>query len=183
VANFQPTSQRRLADSKEELPMSVGSTLTDTPTYRSVLGHFPTGVTAITAVAPDGRPIGMSVNSFSSVSLDPPLVAFCAGKSSTSWPAIAAVGRFCVNVLAEDQETVCRQISGKGDKFAGIGWRLSSGGAPLLDGVLAWLDCSIHAVYDAGDHEICLGVVHELAVARDSGPLLFFRGSYGRYAG
>lgn len=150
--------------------------------YRQVLGHFPTGVTVITAVA-DEVPVGMAVGSFSSVSLDPPLVAFFAAKTSSSWPRIRAAGAFCVNILGEEQEDVCRRFASKDeDKFAGLGWRSTALGSPLLDGVLAWIDCEIESVTEAGDHECVIGRVHELEVGHDGAPLVFFRGGYGRFA-
>lgn len=155
----------------------------DSAHYRQVLGHFPTGVTVITAVGPDGRPAGFAVGSFFSVSLDPALVGFCAGKSSSSWPAIRSAGRFCVNILAEDQEAVCRQFSSKvDDKFSGLGWQPAVTGSPRLADVLAWIDCDVEAIHDAGDHELCVGRVRELGVERENGPLLFYRGGYGRFA-
>ena len=154
----------------------------DSAAYRQVLGHFPTGVTVITAAGDDG-PSGMAVGSFSSVSLEPPLVAFFAGKSSTSWPKIEVTGSFCVNILAEDQEHVCRRFASKEeDKFAGIGWKPASSGSPLIDGVLAWIDCDIDSVIDAGDHVCVMGRVRDLAVGHDGSPLVFFRGGYGRFA-
>ena len=154
----------------------------DSAKYRQVLGHFPTGVTVITA-APDGVPVGMAVGSFASVSLDPPLVAFFAGHGSASWPKIQAAGSFCVNILAEDQEGVCRRFASKDeDKFAGLGWKPAGSGSPLLDGVLAWIDCDIESVIEAGDHVCVMGHVRDLEVAHDGGPLLFFRGGYGRFA-
>ncbi len=154
----------------------------DSAKYRQVLGHFPTGVTVITA-APDGTPVGMAVGSFASVSLDPPLVAFFAGQSSSSWPPIQAAGAFCVNILAEDQEGVCRRFASKEeDKFAGLGWSPAGSGSPLLEGVLAWIDCDIESVTEAGDHVCVMGRVRELEVAHDGAPLLFFRGGYGRFA-
>jgi flavin reductase (DIM6/NTAB) family NADH-FMN oxidoreductase RutF len=154
----------------------------DSAKYRQVLGHFPTGVTVITAVA-DGTPVGMAVGSFASVSLDPPLVAFFAAHSSTSWPKIKGAGSFCVNILAEDQEGVCRRFASKEeDKFAGLGWSPAGSGSPLLGGVLAWIDCDIDSVVDAGDHVCVLGRVRELEVAHDGAPLVFFRGGYGRFA-
>jgi flavin reductase (DIM6/NTAB) family NADH-FMN oxidoreductase RutF len=154
----------------------------DSATYRQVLGHFPTGVTVITAVN-DGVPVGMAVGSFSSVSLDPPLVAFFAGNSSTSWPKIQKAGAFCVNILAEDQEGVSRRFSSKEeDKFAGLGWSHAGSGAPLLNGVLAWIDCDIDSVIEAGDHVCVMGRVRELEVGHDGAPLIFFRGGYGRFA-
>jgi 3-hydroxy-9,10-secoandrosta-1,3,5(10)-triene-9,17-dione monooxygenase reductase component len=153
----------------------------DSAKYRQVLGHFPTGVTVITA-APDGTPVGMAVGSFASVSLDPPLVAFFAGQGSSSWPRIQTAGSFCVNILAEDQEGVCRRFASKEeDKFGGLGWSPAGSGSPLLDGVLAWIDCDIDSVTEAGDHVCVMGRVRELEVAHDGAPLLFFRGGYGRF--
>ena len=154
----------------------------DAAHFRTVLGHFPTGVTVITAMGDDG-PAGLAVGSFFSVSLDPPLVGFCPNKASSSWPAIRSGGVFCVNILAEDQEDLCRVFAAKGgDKFAGIGWHPTSTGSPRLNDVLAWIDCEIDAVHDAGDHEVCVGRVKELDVERQhEGPLVFFRGGYGRF--
>lgn len=153
----------------------------DSATFRQVLGHFPTGVTVVAGGGDD--PTGMTVGSFFSVSLDPPLVGFCAGKDSASWPAIRSSGAFCVNVLADDQEHVSRSFASKDpDKFRGIGWEPAATGSPRLLDVLAWIDCDIETVHDAGDHEICVGRVRELRVEREDGPLVFFRGGYGRFA-
>ena len=163
-----------------DIPTSASSI--DAARYRQVLGHFPTGVTVITARGETG-PVGLCVGSFASVSLDPPLVMFCAGKSSSSYPAIAAAGHYCVNVLAEDQEDVARVFAAKGDdKFAGIGWRPSvANRAPVLNDVLAWIDCTIEAVHEAGDHWIVVGRVLDLEIGHEGGPLVFFRGGFGRY--
>ena len=154
----------------------------DKARFRQVLGHFPTGVTVITATTPEG-PAGLAVGSFFSVSLDPPLVAFCASKTSSSYPKVADAGHFVVNVLADDQEDVSRVFAASGaDKFAGLGYRPSSySGAPVLAGGLAWIDCDLDAVHEAGDHWIVVGRVHDLEVAHEGGPLIFFRGGYGRY--
>ena len=154
----------------------------DSGKYRQVLGHFTTGVTVITAAAETG-PVGLAVGSFSSVSLDPPLVGFFADKGSTSWPKIEGTGSFCVNVLGEHQEDVCRRFASKEpDKFAGLGWKATGSGSPLIDDVIAWIDCDIDQVVEAGDHFLVLGAVRELDVAHDGPPLLFFRGGYGRFA-
>ena len=154
----------------------------DSTTFRRVLGHYPTGVCVVTAVDQDG-PTGMVVGSFTSVSLDPPLVAFFPAKSSSSWPRIEEAGRFCVNVLASDQQLLCRQFSAKGaDKFAGVAHRVSFLGSPILDGVVAWIDCTLEAVHEAGDHYIVLGRVKALEVDRPDKPLLFFQGAYGEFA-
>ncbi|MEU4831886.1 flavin reductase family protein [Streptosporangium sp. NPDC023615] len=151
--------------------------------FRSVLGHFATGVVAITALDPGtGAPCGLAANSFTSVSLNPPLVAFCVAHTSTSWPRLRAAGNLTVNVLAEHQQPVCTALAGRGgDKFAGIGWTASPCGNPVIDGTLAWIDCSIEAEYPAGDHIIVVARVHRLGVQGDGGPLLFFRGGYGRF--
>lgn len=155
----------------------------DSATFRRVLGHYPTGVCAVTAVEADGAPIGMVVGSFTSVSLDPPLVAFFPAKSSGSWPRIAAVGKFCVNVLASDQQPLSRQIASPGpDKFAGIAHRVSANGSPILDDVVAWIDCTLDAVHEAGDHYIVLGRVVALEVDRPCSPLLFFQSNYGEFS-
>jgi 3-hydroxy-9,10-secoandrosta-1,3,5(10)-triene-9,17-dione monooxygenase reductase component len=148
--------------------------------FRQVLGHYPTGVTVITAGTPDG-PAGMAVSSFSSLSLDPPQVLFCAGNTSSSWPKIRDQGAFAVNVLAEDQEDVSRVFASKGaDKFAEIGWHRSRGGNPLLTGALAWIECRIGNIIESGDHSIVIGEVDDLQVTHEGKPLVFFRGGYGR---
>jgi flavin reductase (DIM6/NTAB) family NADH-FMN oxidoreductase RutF len=154
----------------------------DSARFRQVLGHFATGVSVITAAADDG-PTGMAIGSFFSISLEPPLVGFCAGKGSSTWPKLRDAGRFCVNVLAEDQEDVCRRFASKDlDKFEGIAWDHSPLGSPRLGGTLAWIDCEITAIHDAGDHEIVVGAVHDLAVVGEHGPLVFFRGGYASLA-
>jgi 3-hydroxy-9,10-secoandrosta-1,3,5(10)-triene-9,17-dione monooxygenase reductase component len=150
--------------------------------FRQVLGHYPTGVCIVTAMENHGIAAGMVVGSFTSVSLEPPLVAILPSTRSTTWPRLAAVGRFCINVLACDQLSLCKQFAVSGDhKFAGVSHRLSSNGSPILDGVIAWIQCDLHAVYEAGDHVIALGHVTELEVQKTVGPLLFFRGGYGTF--
>jgi flavin reductase (DIM6/NTAB) family NADH-FMN oxidoreductase RutF len=156
----------------------------DAARFRQVLGHVPTGVTVVTGIAPDGAPVGIAIGSFTSVSLDPALVGFFIGRSSSSWPRIAAGRSFCVNILAEDQEDVCRVFASKADdKFAGLGWRPAGSGSPLLGGVHAWIDCDIAGTYDTGDHLLVLGAVRELELGTGTGgPLVFYRGGYGRLA-
>lgn len=150
--------------------------------YRTVLGNFPTGVTVVAATV-DGRAVGLAIGSFFSVSLDPPLVGFCVGTSSNSWKAIEPAGHFVVNVLSDEQVDLSGQFAGKAeDKFAGIDWTPGPGhGGPRIAGCLAHIDCSLESVTDAGDHVVVIGRVHALDVHRgDVGPLLFFRGRYGR---
>ncbi|HYI61647.1 MAG TPA: flavin reductase family protein [Acidimicrobiales bacterium] len=151
----------------------------DPARFRQVLGHFPTGITVI-ASEHDGQRVGLAVGSFFSVSLDPPLVGFCVGSQSSSWPRIRAAGRFCVNVLGAHQEDVCRVFAGKGeDKFAGIGYDAAPwSGAPRLHDAVAWIDCELAEVLPGGDHDIVLGRVHDLAVADEGHPLVFYRGGY-----
>ena len=149
--------------------------------FRRVLGHFPTGVVVVTAMGARG-PVGLSVNSFTAVSLVPPLVAFCADRRSGSWAVMRSGRAFCVNVLAEDQEAVSRVFATRGaDKFEGIGWSPAPSGSPRLAGALAWVDCTIEAIHDGGDHEICVGRVGELDVEGGEAPLVFYRGGYGRF--
>jgi 3-hydroxy-9,10-secoandrosta-1,3,5(10)-triene-9,17-dione monooxygenase reductase component len=153
----------------------------DEARFRQVLGHFATGVTVVTCLAGD-RPIGLAVNSFTSVSLDPPLVAFCVSARSSTWPQLREVGAFCVNILAEDQEALSRTFATHGlDRFMGVGWRPASSGAPILHGVLAWVDCAVEAEYAAGDHFLVIGRVRELGLAHEGRPLVFYRGGYGRF--
>jgi 3-hydroxy-9,10-secoandrosta-1,3,5(10)-triene-9,17-dione monooxygenase reductase component len=153
----------------------------DESRFRQVLGHFPSGVTVITARGEDGTPAGLAVGSFASLSLDPPLVLFCAAKSSSTWPKIEAAGHFCVNILSEEQETLCRQFASKTpDKFAGVGWKPGQSGAPILNDVLGWIDCRIESVLDGGDHHIVVGRVLELESSQGR-PLVFYRGGYGRF--
>lgn len=154
----------------------------DPADFRNVLGHFPTGVTAVTAIN-DGRPAGMAIGSFTSVSLDPPLVAFLPGKTSSSWLAMKESGSFCVNVMAHDQLEVCGVMASKAeDKFADVEWRAGPTGSPIIEGSIAYIDCTIEAIHDGGDHDIVVGRVVELATMGDKEPLLFFKGSYGTFS-
>jgi 3-hydroxy-9,10-secoandrosta-1,3,5(10)-triene-9,17-dione monooxygenase reductase component len=148
--------------------------------FRDVLGRFCTGVTVVTSMS-EGAPVGMTCQSFSSVSLDPPLVLFCPAKSSRAWPRMQRAGYFCVNLLSHDQLELSNGFAAKGaDKFAGVSWRPSATGAPLLDGVLGWVDCTIYAVHEAGDHYVVIGRVMDLGVEDAPHPLLFYRGRYAR---
>ena len=145
---------------------------------RAVLGQFCSGVVVVTAAAPDG-PVGFTCQSFASLSLDPPLVAFFASRGSTSWPRIRDVGRFCVNVLASDHAELSTRfaVSG-GDKFAGVPWSPAPSGAPILEGVCAWIDCTLESEHPGGDHHIVVGRVSALDALPDAPPLLFYRGAY-----
>lgn len=162
--------------SEEEGPVNRGR-------FRQVLGSYPTGVTVVTAIDEDGNPAGMAVGSFTSASLDPPLVAFLSDRASTSFPRIRTASSFCVNVLAADQEDLCRTFATRGgDKFAGVAWSPAKSGAPRLDGVAAWIDCDFESVSDAGDHYLVLGRVRALDAHSERLPLVFFQGGYGRFS-
>lgn len=151
--------------------------------FRETMGHYPTGVAVVTAVAEGGEPAGMVVGTFSSVSLDPPLVAFFPTRSSGSFAQLRTARTFCVNVLASDQEPLCRQLAtGGARKFDGVGWRPGPLGSPVLDEAVCWIECTFEDIREAGDHYIVLGLVHELAVERSTLPLLFFQGGYGRFS-
>lgn len=154
----------------------------DPDTMRRVLGHYPTGVVAITAVH-DGEPVGMAVGSFTSVSLRPALVGFFADAGSTTWPRIRAAGAFCVNVLGEAHQDVCRRFATRGaDKFRELRWEPGATGSPVLHDAISWIDCRLEAVHAAGDHFLALGRVADLGVRpTGGGPLIFYRGGYGGY--
>ncbi|MEU8885840.1 flavin reductase family protein [Streptomyces hydrogenans] len=157
----------------------------DPAEFRRVLGHFASGVTLVTTVDEAG-PTGFACQSFASLSLDPPLVAFMVARTSTTWPRIAAAGTFCVNILGADQGPLCRAFAVSGaDKFAGVEWSPAPvTGAPRLPGSPAWIDCAITAVHTGGDHLVVVGRVEALgADDGDAEPLLFHRGRFGRFSG
>jgi 3-hydroxy-9,10-secoandrosta-1,3,5(10)-triene-9,17-dione monooxygenase reductase component len=149
--------------------------------FRDVLGRFASGVTVVTGISND-EPVGMTCQSFSSVSLEPPLVLFIPAKTSRAWPQIQRSGKFCVNFLAADQAELSNTMASRGiDKFADVKWTPSpTTGAPLLEGAVAHVDCSIHVVHEAGDHYVVIGRVLDLVADGDAptDPLLFYRGEY-----
>ena len=151
--------------------------------FRDVLGRFGSGVTVVTAVS-GGDPVGLTCQSFSSVSLNPPLVTFIPAKTSRAWPMIQRSGRFCVNFLADGQADLSNTMASRGtDKFADIAWEPSAAtGSPVFAGTLGYVDCTIHAVHEAGDHFVVIGKVLDLVAGDDAGPLLFFQGKYGTTA-
>ncbi|MGX9293517.1 3-hydroxy-9,10-secoandrosta-1,3,5(10)-triene-9,17-dione monooxygenase reductase subunit [Tsukamurella paurometabola] len=146
--------------------------------YRTAMGHFCTGVTVITA-ADEGGPAGFACQSFSALSLDPPLVLFCPMKTSGAWRTIERSGRFAVNVLGEGQQDVSSVFGSRHpDKFGAVDWKPSRSGSPLLDGALSWIDCAVETVHDGGDHHIVIGRVLELSAPNAGRPLLFYKGRY-----
>jgi 3-hydroxy-9,10-secoandrosta-1,3,5(10)-triene-9,17-dione monooxygenase reductase component len=152
--------------------------------FRDVLGRFASGVTVVTGMNGD-EPVGLTCQSFSSVSLEPPLVLVVAAKTSRAWPLIERSGGFCVNVLAADQVALSEVMASRGvDKFAGVKWQPSERtGSPMLTGAIGHVDCTIHAVHEAGDHWVAIGRVVDLLTPDvdpedGAGPLLFYRGEY-----
>ncbi len=152
----------------------------DSTLYRQVMGQFLAGVTVITATH-NGVPVGMAASSFTSLSMNPPLVLFCPAKSSSTWASISDAGHYAVNVLAAEHEDVSKQMSSKSaDKFAGLAWHTEVSGSPVLDDALGWIDCRTEHVYEGGDHWIVVGRVLALGW-RDGEPLGYHRGAYGRF--
>ena len=154
--------------------------------YRQVLGHFPTGVTVLTGIAGD-HPIGFTIGSFASVSLDPPLVGFLPMVTSERWHSINATGSFCVNVLGHDQADLCWRFA-KGSieaPFEGVSWTPAPAtGSPIIDGAIAWMDCTIDQVVEAGDHFFVMGRIQEFEHRHEDDqpqPLLFFKGKLGGF--
>lgn len=152
--------------------------------FRNAMGNFCTGVVIATGML-EGEPAGFAAQSFVSLSLDPPLVALCPGKGSSSWPKLRDSGSFCINILGAGQRAVCDAMAQSGgDKFAALDWRPGVTGSPILDGVLGYVDCDLEVEHDAGDHTIAVGRVKDFAILdAETQPLLFFRGAYGEFAG
>jgi 3-hydroxy-9,10-secoandrosta-1,3,5(10)-triene-9,17-dione monooxygenase reductase component len=154
----------------------------DSEEYRKVLGHLPTGVVIIT-LAGEGRPVGVTVGSFTSVSLSPPLVGFALKRTSGTLRLLRDAGAFAANVLGHDQSDVGTVFSTRGvDRFSHVTWAPGSGGAPLLDGAVAQLECTLESVVGAGDHAFVLGSVRDLRVVSGAAPLVFVRGRFGTLA-
>lgn len=147
--------------------------------FRNALGQFATGVTVVTTDTPDG-PLGITANSFASVSLDPPLVLWSPAKASRRFPPFEAATRYAIHVLAEDQTHTCGRFSKDGYDFDGLAWHRGAHGVPLIDGCLARFECERVAAHDGGDHLIIVGRVLA-AEMRDGAPLLFASGRYGRF--
>jgi 3-hydroxy-9,10-secoandrosta-1,3,5(10)-triene-9,17-dione monooxygenase reductase component len=155
----------------------------DSAQFRDVLGRFCSGVTVVTASL-DGRPTGLTCQSFMSMSLDPPLVAFAPAVTSKSYPTIREAGRFAANILAEDQAELASTFAHSGgDKFVGVLWRRGVTGAPLLDGAVGHVECELVEEYSIGDHLLVVGRVVALSGHPYAAPLLYFRGSFGALSG
>ena len=156
----------------------------DAQVFRSALGCFATGITIVTAVAPTGEPLGVTANSFNSVSLDPPLVLFSLHRAAYSLGAFTEGGHFAVNILREEQRDLSIRFAQAGaDKWSGLDYETWSTGAPIITGCLASFECRTRALYDGGDHVIFLGQVLQLRAMDGGRPLLYFRGRYRAISG
>jgi len=155
----------------------------DAARFRKALSTYPSGVCVITGVGAEGQLLGLTVGSFTSVSLDPPLVGFLPQKRSVTWAEIAASGRFCVNVLAADQQEISGRMAVPGpDKFDGVDYSLSPAGLPVIADAITWIDCEIHSQVEAGDHLFVAGLVRDMDAVHEKNPLIFHGGKYRQLA-
>lgn len=152
----------------------------DPTVFRQVMRAFPTGVTVVAARGRDGVPLGLTVNAFTSVSLDPPLILVCIDGRSSSHDVLVERGAFTVNVLATGQEGLAERFAmdPAEERFSGVGWWEGPNGAPVLEGTAAWLACTLEAVHAGGDHSILVARVED-ARATTAPSLVFFQGAYG----
>lgn len=157
-----------------------GGTAIEPGRLRRVFGAFPSGVTAVAGIV-DQAPVGLAASSFTSVSMDPPLVSVCVAHTSTTWPMLRRATRLGVSVLSHEQADECRTLSARNvDRFAGLSWRATADGAVLLAGASAWLECSVSREIRAGDHNIVLLQVHDLDADQDIRPLIFHASQFRR---
>ena len=160
--------------------MTAELAIPDPGELRRVFGAFPSGVVAIAAMI-DGAPAGFAASSFTSVSLDPPLVSICVADTSTTWPVLRDARRFGVSVLAASQEAAGRQLASRAaDRFAGLDWCASADGAVVIEGACAWFECSTHAVFPGGDHDIVVLRIHGLDADAAVNPLVFHASKFRR---
>ena len=161
-------------------PQSFNPADDNSRAFRDALGRFGTGVTVITCDTPTG-PLGITANSFASLSLDPPLVLWSPAKSSSRYPFFLAADRFAIHVMGADQKSVCNGFARSGDAFAGLDWHRGTGNVPLIDGCLSRFECTKVAEHDGGDHTIVIGRVDQVT-SQPGAPLMFFGGGYGGFA-
>lgn len=150
--------------------------------FRRTLGHFCSGIVVVTAIGGDGAPVGLTCQSFFSLSLDPPLVAFSPALTSGTYAHIRRAGAFCINILEERQQAACANFARKDvDRWESVGWDIAATGSPVLDGVLAWIDCRFEAEHVIGDHYLVVGRIAAMGTSDDPThrPLLYYKGAYG----
>ncbi|MFM8609115.1 MAG: flavin reductase family protein [Burkholderiaceae bacterium] len=150
-----------------------------TPQFRKALGMFATGVTIVTARAADGSLVGLTANSFNSVSLEPPLVLWSLSRHAGSMPAMSAGTHYAINILAADQRNLAERFAAKGaDRWAGVAFSEGIAGAPLLSGTVASFECFNRSRYDEGDHVIFVGEVERCSHREGASPLLYHGGKF-----
>ncbi|MEM9684218.1 MAG: flavin reductase family protein [Pseudomonadota bacterium] len=162
--------------------MDDGQAGVDTTLFREVCGQYATGVAVISVAGENGQLAGVTVNSFSSVSLEPPLVQFSLDRKASVFPLFQDCGYFAVNVLSRKQQSVSNMFAVRSDGFDELPYTAGVGGCPVLDDCVANIECEKFSVYDGGDHIIILGKVMRLKCAPTIDPLLFFRGTYGTFS-
>ena len=157
--------------------------VTDTRALRNALGRFATGIAVVTAIDPDGKPIGLTVNSFSAVSLQPALVLWCLGSGSANLEAFRKASHHAINILAADQQDLSNRFATwPTDRFAGLPWHGGYGGAPVLEGCCASFEVANESEVPGGDHSIFIGRVERYGENPELAPLLFHAGQYRRLA-
>lgn len=160
--------------------MSIQGSQETPEELRHAFGHLPSGVVAICALA-GGRPVGMAASSFVPVSLEPPLVSFCAARTSRTWEVLRQATSLGVSVLAENHATLCRALaSTSGDRFADVQWEAQESGAVFLPDTVLWLECALETEVEAGDHVIAVLRLHRTASFPQVRPLVFHQGHFER---
>jgi 3-hydroxy-9,10-secoandrosta-1,3,5(10)-triene-9,17-dione monooxygenase reductase component len=150
----------------------------DSTKFRQAMSAYASGITVITGFEGD-EPVGMTCQSFASLSIDPPLVLFCPARSSSSWPRINDSKKFCVNVLSNKQLDLCTSFAKSGgDKFTNVEWEKSLFGLPVISNVLVAIECEVHEIYDGGDHEIVIGLVKSLTFGQPDAPLIYHQSNF-----
>ncbi|WP_299362319.1 flavin reductase family protein [uncultured Paracoccus sp.] len=176
MTRLPPESLDRIADAISFHPETA-----EARTLREALGRYATGVTVITAMGPNG-PMGMTANSFTSVSLDPPLVLWCPARSSSRHTAFVTAPAFAVHVLGAEQLDLCLRFTRGGEGFAGLEDGQNADGVPVIPGVAARFDCLRHAIHPGGDHTVVIGLVARVTVGGpDDHPLVFAAGRFGAF--
>ena len=169
-----------MADGGREAPMQITPGPDTQRAFRDALGRFATGVTLVTCDSDIG-PLGITANSFASLSLDPPLVLWSPARSSRRFDAFTRARHFAIHILRDDQIDLARAFTHHGQAWEGIDWRRSPEGVPLIDGTLARFDCRLHAIHDGGDHAIVVGEVAAAVIGQGT-PLVFAGGGYGGFS-
>ena len=161
------------------LPLQALAPSFSAPDFRAALGMFATGVTIVTARAPNGTPVGLTANSFNSVSLSPPLVLWSLARSAASMPAFEQGSHYTINILSAEQHALAARFASKAvDRFDGVLFHEGAGGAPVLDGAAAVFECFNRSRYEEGDHVIFVGEVERCSARPGAQPLIFHGGRY-----